>query len=242
MPDRGAAGYLVIAGDERMMLDCGPGSTRKLAQAGCALNDLDRVMVSHFHTDHVNDLAAVIFGSRIPGHLRTRPLELVGPVGLKNHYEKLVGVYGKWIVPEEFELKIFEMDASLTLEASIDFKYSRAKALAVAHSHPSIGYRIETEAGAIVYSGDTDYCDSIIELCKDAALAVLECSSPDEEKIQGHLTPGLAGKIASAANVKHLVLTHFYPVCYGADILGQCRRAYQGEITLAEDLMRFTLS
>ncbi|MBL8150913.1 MAG: MBL fold metallo-hydrolase [Blastocatellia bacterium] len=104
-----------------------------------------------------------------------------------------------------------------------------------------MSYRIETEDAVVVYSGDTDYCESIVDISKDADLGLLECSSPDEAKIAGHLTPGLAGKIAREAGVKHLVLSHFYPVCFGADILGQCQKEFQGKITLAEDLMRFTL-
>src|SRR6185369_16583001 len=98
-PDRGAAGYLLITDKDRFMLDCGPGSTRKLAQAGCRLTDLDRVLVSHFHSDHVNDLAAVIFGSRIPDHTRTSPLAFVRPVGSKNHYEKIKNLYVRGVIP-----------------------------------------------------------------------------------------------------------------------------------------------
>ncbi|MEW6733503.1 MAG: MBL fold metallo-hydrolase [Acidobacteriota bacterium] len=240
-PTRGAAGYLVVVGEQRLMLDCGPGSTRKLAQAGFSLTDLDRVLVSHFHPDHICDLIAIIFGSRIPGYARTRPLEIVGPVGIKRLYEKLAEAFGRWLVPEEFELKFSELDASPTSTAILAGEGYTVAARTVAHSYPAYCYRIETDRGVITYSGDTDYCDSIIELCHNADLAILECSTPDEAKINGHLTPGLAGRIAAAANVKHLVLSHFYPICEDIDILGQCRRSFAGQITLAQDLMRFTL-
>jgi ribonuclease BN (tRNA processing enzyme) len=240
--ERGAAGYLIIADDERMMLDCGPGSTRKLAQAGCQLNDLDRLLISHFHPDHVCDLAALLFGARIPGYQRARPLEIIGPIGLRNHYEKLINLFGDWLISNDYQLKITELDASSTSAAVTTGKNCEISARAVAHSRPAIGYRIKTSAGIIVYSGDTDYCDAIVALCEQAELAILECSSPDEAKINGHLTPGLAGRIAREAGVKHLALSHFYPLCQSADMLAQCRRAYSGRITLAEDLMRFTLA
>ena len=57
----------------------------------------------------------------------------------------------------------------------------------------------------------------------------------------GHLTPSLAGEIASAARVKKLVLTHFYPECDRADISDQCRKTYSGPLILAEDLMRINV-
>ncbi|MBL8150192.1 MAG: ribonuclease Z, partial [Blastocatellia bacterium] len=61
-PERGAAGYLLNTCKSSSMLDCGPGSTRKLPLVGRELIDVDRVLISHFHTDHVCDLSAFIFG------------------------------------------------------------------------------------------------------------------------------------------------------------------------------------
>lgn len=239
--DRGAAGYLLIIDNEKIMLDCGPGSTRKLAQAGCNLIDLDRVFISHFHPDHICDLTAILFGSRIPGYARTKVLELVGPIGLKEHHEKLLNVFGNWLTSKDYELKITELDPGETT-AQVDYSKYKLIAQLVNHSYPALGYRIETPLGIITYSGDTDYCESIISLCKNADIAVLECSTPDERKIHGHLTPSLAGQIAQTAQVKHLVLSHFYPDCQNVDLIAQCRKFYDGQITLAQDLMRFSLA
>ena len=61
---------------------------------------------------------------------------------------------------------------------------------------------------------------------------------PDELKIPGHLTPSLAGDMATRAQVKKLVLTHLYPECDRVDLRAQCRKTYQGPLLIAEDLMR----
>ncbi|MBI4850604.1 MAG: MBL fold metallo-hydrolase [Acidobacteria bacterium] len=238
--DRGAAGYLLIVDNEKVMFDCGPGSTRKLAQAGFELIDLDRVCISHFHPDHVCDLTAILFGSRIPNYSRTKPLELVGPVGLKQHYEKLLNIFGNWLISKDYELIITELHPSNTF-AIVEYQHYKLMAQMVDHSYPAFGYRVETPTGIITYSGDTDYCEGIISLCENADIAVLECSTPDERKIHGHLTPSLAGQIAQKAKVKHLVLSHFYPECQMVDLTSQCRKFYNGQITLAKDLMRFPL-
>ncbi len=61
-------------------------------------------------------------------------------------------------------------------------------------------------------------------------------------KVPGHLTPSLAGRIATQAGVKKLVLTHFYPECEQVDIAKQCRKTYQGPLELAEDLKEISAS
>jgi len=74
-------------------------------------------------------------------------------------------------------------------------------------------------------------------LSKDADLLICESALPDELKVKGHLTPSLAGEIAKRANVRKLVLTHFYPECDQADVKKECRKTYSGPLVLAEDLM-----
>ncbi|MBL0700075.1 MAG: hypothetical protein JJV92_04255, partial [Desulfosarcina sp.] len=51
----------------------------------------------------------------------------------------------------------------------------------------------------------------------------------------------LAGEIASKANVKKLVLTHFYPTCDEYDIEKECRKNYDGQVILAEDHLRISI-
>jgi len=109
----------------------------------------------------------------------------------------------------------------------------------VAHMEESVAYRMEFQDGkSLVISGDTDYCQNIIALARESDLLVLECSFPNGKKVEGHLTPAFAGRIASESRCKRLLLTHFYPVCDQFDILTQCRETYAGEVILAEDLLR----
>ena len=109
----------------------------------------------------------------------------------------------------------------------------------MAHISESIGYRIESKDGkSITVSGDTDTCQNIVDLAFEVDLLVLECSFPDGKKVEGHLTPSLAARIASESHCKKLLLYHLYPICDQYDILTQCRQGYRGEVLLAEDLMK----
>ena len=107
------------------------------------------------------------------------------------------------------------------------------------HTPRSLAYRLENANGkSVVISGDTGYSDAIIRLAQGADLLILEAALPDNQPLKGHLTPSLAGRMAHLAGVKRLVLTHFYPECLKTDIAAQCRRTWQGELTLAEDLLQ----
>jgi ribonuclease BN (tRNA processing enzyme) len=112
----------------------------------------------------------------------------------------------------------------------------------VEHSPQSIAFRITGPGGRrLVYSGDTDYSESLVDLARGADLLICESSFPEEHKVRGHLTPAMAGDIAARAAVRRLMLTHFYPACDRADIEGECRRTYRGPLVLARDLMRLSL-
>ncbi|OGP55933.1 MAG: hypothetical protein A2162_04975 [Deltaproteobacteria bacterium RBG_13_52_11b] len=78
-------------------------------------------------------------------------------------------------------------------------------------------------------------------MARQVDLLVLECSFPDAKKVEGHLTPSLAGRIAQESQCRKLLLTHLYPVCDRVDIVQECRRTYQGPIVLSEDLMKIEI-
>ena len=137
-----------------------------------------------------------------------------------------------------FELQ--ELDPQDESEAaSGDFSMAVAP---VAHNPESLAYRITGQDGkSIVYSGDTDYSDNLIALARGADLLICESAFPVELKVPGHLTPPEAGRIAAAADVGALVLTHFYPECDEVDMAAQCRQTWSGPLFLAEDLMKIDL-
>ena len=107
------------------------------------------------------------------------------------------------------------------------------------HIETIIGFLITTPGGtSVVYTGDTDLCDNTVTLARNADLLICESALPDGMKVPGHLTPSLAGEIATQANAKRLVLKHFYPECDMIDIETECRKTYHGPLLLAEDLMQ----
>ena len=156
--------------------------------------------------------------------------------GFIKFYEHLKLVYGHWIEIDTHLLNIIELDnTDHDMRQFDDFK---VESIPVEHNPESIAYRITGSDGiSVVYSGDTDFSDNLVMFSKDADLLICESALPDELKVKGHLTPSLAGEIAKRANVRKLVLTHFYPECDKADVEKECRKTYSGPLILAEDLM-----
>jgi ribonuclease BN (tRNA processing enzyme) len=93
----------------------------------------------------------------------------------------------------------------------------------------------------LAYTGDTGPCEEIVTLARHADWLIIECSFPDGPKMPTHLTAGEAGQMAARANCHQVLLTHFYPECFGVDVAAQCHKFFSGEIELASDLKRLIL-
>ena len=112
------------------------------------------------------------------------------------------------------------------------------------HHAGGIAYRIDNEGKSLTYSGDTVPDKNLIKLAKETDLLIHECSFPNEELLIGlHTTASNLGKIAAEANCKKLVLTHLYPICETKidEMVGKISNDYNGEITVAEDYMKFII-
>ena len=235
---RGSPGLAVISGDMTFLIDGGAGTLRQLARAGMSYNDLDYILLTHFHPDHVGELIPYLFATRYwPGFTRVRPARVYGPVGLDYLFDKFKEAFGHWVTPPEDRV-VFEelpvMQKHVFHCGSVEVQSGP-----IPHSPESTGYRLTEPGGpTLVVTGDTDYGPGLVELARGADLLVTECSFPEGQKVEGHLIPSLAGRAAREAGVRSLALTHFYPETEGRDLLSFVRKEFDGPVTLAEDLLR----
>ncbi len=235
--DRSACSLVMETGSSRILFDCGPGTMRRLLEAGITIFDLTHLFISHFHPDHTAELVPLLFATKYAGVIkRTTPLTLVAGTGFSSFFNDLKKAYQHWIDLDASILSVVEMDAQK--KDHLDFNDFKAASIPVLHNNESIAFRITDNNGKIaVYSGDTDYCENLITIAQNADLFICESAHPDHRKVKGHLTPSLAGEAAQKATVKTLVLTHFYPECEKADIVKQCQMTYKGQVVAAKDLM-----
>jgi ribonuclease BN (tRNA processing enzyme) len=232
---RNSAGYLLEEDGQRILIDFGYGNVHQLLRLGITYHDVDQIFFTHPHPDHMCDLIPFLFASKYPLNPRTRNLPVVAGPGFTEYFERLMEAFNQWLTPDSYEVQITEMD-----EGTREFDGLEVTAGKVQHIEMSRGFRFANAEGkTVTFSGDTDYCDGIVELGRSADLLILECSTPDNMKVDKHLTPQLCGKIAREAGCQVLLLSHFYPPCEMSSVLEVCQREFSGKIILAEDLTTF---
>ncbi len=235
---RGAPAYAVKAAGRLLLLDLGSGACRALLRHDLNFSQVDVIALSHLHPDHIGDLVPFLFASHYAlGYTRKEPFWLLAARGFRNFHERLKAAFGQWVEAPPGLLQLRELEP----EKSDRFVWEDLiiKSAPVNHIHGSLAYRLETGGRSLVYSGDTDVSDSLVELARGADLLVLECANPF--KTPGHLTPEEAGALAARAGVGRLALTHFYPPCDEVDVVALAAKEFAGEIIRAEDGLRVEL-
>ena len=79
---RSSCAILVACGSSRILVDCGPGTMRRLLEAGTEISEISHILLSHFHPDHSGELVPFLFSSKYPGKkCRSEPLTIVAGKG-----------------------------------------------------------------------------------------------------------------------------------------------------------------
>ncbi|WP_054841829.1 MBL fold metallo-hydrolase [Vulcanisaeta distributa] len=207
-PLLGNVSLIVEVGNSRILIDAGEGTYRAL-RGGCSfdVNDLDLILITHRHGDHVMGLPTLALFARSRGIT----LKVYGPRDVD--LEKLFDALG---IPQYLPAIDFHpIDPSpepLTVLISHDY---RVTAILADHTVQTLAYRIDGSDGScITYSSDTRPTRNIVNLAKGCTLLIHEASgNPGTEEVShlhGHSTTSEAVQIAKEAGVKYLVPIHYY--------------------------------
>jgi ribonuclease BN (tRNA processing enzyme) len=231
-PLRSPAGHLLQCHNTTLLIDMGPGTLWRAAAHGVPWTSLDAILLSHRHLDHSLDLPALLFASRLPGHGRARPLPVHFGPGMRAFVAGFEAALGRWMQPLGFHIDWHEHETDHLQIGDVQVALAP-----VAHDPTSLGMRFTGPAGEVIaYSGDSDVCDALVALCQDADLAVLECSTPDGEKLRGHLSPREVAQVATQARARRVALVHTYPSTDGLDLAAQvAQHGYHGPVTVTRD-------
>ena len=158
-----------------------------------------------------------------------------GGEGFADFFDALKNAYGDWILPEGLSLE--ELGEGTRNLGAFTMTASR-----VPHIESSLAYRIEAEGKTLVYSGDTNYSEAVIELARDADALIIECALPDEQsKRSGHLTPPEVIEIANKSGARRIIVTHLYPVCDEMSVVERIRKSVRAEVIEARDLLQIEI-
>lgn len=222
-PGEATSGYLLQSGGRRILIDCGSGVLSQL-QKHLALDEIDAVVLSHYHADHMADLYCLQYASRVSMTLgrRKKPLVVYGHAE-DDHFAGLS--YLEYCVG-----RAIDTDTPLHLGENA-FSFWRNN-----HPAPCYSMRIEKRGRVLTYIADTEWTETLIDAARDADLLICESSLYNEYKgvVPGHLTAGEAGRIARDANVGKLVLSHLPHFGNHLDLVKQAAEVFDGPVELAQ--------
>lgn len=190
IPDavRAQPANLVRFGETAILLDAGDGATQAIARTGLSLGDIDAIVISHFHSDHLGGLFAML-AQREHGRYSSH-LTIVGPPGIKALIEDLVAAIGvadpQWRrslgstgIPHHWDIREIVDGEGLTLgdielRAAENSHYSTAEPDAPVEPPISLSFRFAAGGIDVVYTGDTGPSEKVEQLCEGADILVSE--------------------------------------------------------------------
>jgi ribonuclease BN (tRNA processing enzyme) len=240
IPERGRvqSGVLVRLEEKPLLIDCGSGVLNRFTQTEVSHTEVDTVLLSHLHLDHVADLVCLLKANWLRGKT---DMKVYGPEGTEEWFSRVLSAYE--YIQDEVDVDIIELlpGKEFTPEG-FDCEIS---CIAGVHSVPTLAYRVTAEDGEFVYSGDTEPCREIIDLAAEADLLIHECSFPPGTKVTNHTTPSTLAEILDEyeQEIGSICLTHFYPDMRGheREAVHRLKGYFGGEVILAEDLMKLEL-
>jgi len=259
--NRASSGYLIwVDGRARALIDVGGGIFQRFAASGAVFADLEVVVISHLHVDHSGDLPALLksayFGTR------KRPLAVVGPDGSKlfpGLTRFLTALFGKtgaypylhWVLDSEHGSFTLQPHEVAVAGEGQTFQFGTIELDVVGVPHgvvPTLGALVTVAGVTIAFASDQrlddprflEQIEGVDQLV--AHHAVAEAIGGPARSLHGR--PSTIGKVASAAQVGQLVLSHHMLRALRDRETGlkNIHNHYRGPLILAEDLMCIPVS
>lgn len=240
IPEKGRvqSGILVRLEEKTLLIDCGSGVLSRFPDAGLLHTEVDTVLLSHLHLDHVADLVPLLKANWLRGKT---DMQIYGPEGTEDWFSRVLGAYEYILDGVDVEVIEVYPGRDFTPEG-FDCEITCAAAL---HSVRTLAYRVTAEEGEFVYSGDTEPCRDIMDLAVETDLLIHECSFPAGTKVTNHTTPSTLAEMLEdyKQEIGSICLTHFYPEMKGheREAVYRLRGYVEDEVILAEDLMELEL-
>ena len=209
------------AGDvSTLMVDCGGDAIQRYRQAGLDVEDLDALILTHEHADHISGFPLLMERLWLLG--RRRPLPVCGISQALTQAERAFGAFDTsgWddMPTIQWRETPYEADALVFSDETW-----RVTAAPVEHAKPNVGLRVECGDQVAAYSCDTEPTDAVARLGEGANVLVHEANGD----FSGHSTAEGAARIAADAGAERLILVHLPPGLSDDDDLDGARSHFE---------------
>lgn len=187
--DRCGAGNVIISGDDRIVIDLGWGSARRLFAGAIFPTTVDTLCITHLHSDHITDIPDFLIMRWTGG--ATRPLTVYGPEGTRSMMDHFLAAmerdihyrfahHGEKLSLNGIKVVVHEVLATAEPRVAGNVGEITIESFEVDHFPvvPALGFRISTPGATAVFSGDTKKCDNLTRAATGADLLVSEALSP----------------------------------------------------------------
>jgi ribonuclease BN (tRNA processing enzyme) len=258
-----ASAQVILVNDEAFVVDCGNGVARQLVFAGVPLPRLRHIFLTHHHSDHNADYGNLISLAWTAG-LQSR-VDTWGPPPL----EKMTALFFQ-MNASDIEARIADesrvplaplVHVHEVSEGGAVMQNDRVKVTATIVNHPpfvlAFAYRFDAADRSIVISGDTARSDNLVKLAQgvdvlvhsavyfpavDRLIArVPNATALKQTIIRGQTSAEDVGRVAQAAGVKTLVLSHLIPAddptVTDQMWIDAARTEFKGTVIVGRDLL-----
>jgi len=188
------------------LIDCGASSMIALKKLGIRANDIQVILITHFHADHFGGIPFFLLDAQFFAK-RTEPLVIAGPPGLPRWFERVMETSfpGSSTTKTRFDLTLRELAAG----ESAEIAGMRVTPQTVEHGPggPFFALRVEAEGKSVAYTGDTEWTESLVAAAHDVDLFVAEAYFRDKQ-VKTHLDLATLERHLPRIRPRKLVLTH----------------------------------
>ena len=262
-PGRSSPAAAVVIDGVPYLVDCGYGVGRQLVDAEISPAALRAIFVTHHHSDHNADLGNLLVLAWATG--LTKRIDVYGPPRAAKLVDLALQYHAYDIsmrIPDEGRIDPKPLFAVHEFSAPGEIHRDENVVVEGALVHhppvvPAFAYKFTTPDRTIVFSGDTTYSENLIVFAKGADLLVHEVllasaidrllqRNPNASRLREHLLaahtlPEDVGRVAAAAGVKRVALTHFVPsydpTLHDDHWAAPVRKAFGGEVVVGHDLL-----
>ncbi|MGH8934365.1 MAG: MBL fold metallo-hydrolase [Egibacteraceae bacterium] len=234
--DRACSSYLVEADGYRLLMDCGNGSLLRLQQ-GCAISDVDAVLLTHLHVDHFADVYSLYYALRFHPE-GNRSVPVYAPAGAHEFIAQLLPPDPTGKLSDTCRFRVARAGDTLELGPL------RVQLFGAAHPVETLAPRVEHSRGVIAYSADSGPSAQIVACARDADLFLCDSSWLERQRPLPpdlHMTGLDAGRTAARAGVGHLLVTHVYPTNDPVAVAGEAASVFGGDVSVVTDLAEYLL-